>query len=289
MSNARIPFAIRKSDQCIVEVSDVKRGQECGSVCPECKQGVVAKQGNVNIWHFSHDQNPKDKPDKACDISFYSCCRQYVIELLLKGRISQLCTPEYVISEPCNAGVGKEWTKLVTQAHTFKEITVKTTKYDVEIGIGQHNFQLFIAYPGRVLPHCPDEKKTGILVVDITIIKTDYYAQKTSPGLLKILLNRLFANENRHKHWLFHPREESVRSKLQEEARTDPRCHASDTHIHSAKDKVTHSPRQDEINSPVLHGQYHCPKCDITWHGRKDVDSYCPKCHEYLYSRFYSE
>ena len=227
MSDAKIPFAIRKADQSIVEVSDVTRGQQCGCVCPSCKQGVIARQGDVYVWHFSHDQNARDKPDKACDISFYSCCRQYVIELLLKGKITQLCTPEYVISESCNHyGAGDEWTEVVTGSHTFENITVKTIKSDVEIGIGHHNFRLFFSYPGRVLPNCPDDKKTGLLVVDMRAIKINYYAQKTSPGLLKMLLTSLLANENEHKHWLFHPREETVRSKLREKVKIDAEYHA---------------------------------------------------------------
>ncbi len=101
MSDARIPFAIRKSDHKFVEVSDVERGQQCGCICPSCNQSVIARQGNVNVWHFSHDQNAIDKPVKECDVSFNSCCRQYAIELLLQGEITKLCTPDLVTLEPC--------------------------------------------------------------------------------------------------------------------------------------------------------------------------------------------
>lgn len=48
-----IPFA-RNREGRLVDVHSVPRGLACGCVCPECDGRIVANQGNVNSWYFSH-------------------------------------------------------------------------------------------------------------------------------------------------------------------------------------------------------------------------------------------
>ena len=290
MSEARIPFAIRKSDHRLVEVSDVVRGQRCGCVCPSCKQGVIAKQGNINVWHFAHDQNAIDKPVKECDISFNSCCRQYVIALLLQGDITKLCTPGLVISEPSLTLEGNELTAHVTESHTLENITATiSTKYDIGISVASYNLFLFFSYKGRHYPVPPEDKTAGLLAVDISTVNTAFYSQKTTPGLLKELLTKLMAFDTRHKRWLYHPREENVRSqlckKVQQEAMSSiPESH--ETVIGDNNEILERSQNQDVVNKPARDGQYRCFTCNITWPGKEYIDAHCPKCHEYILSIF---
>ena len=46
-------FALAKNGE-IVSVMDVERGLACHCICPACKDTLVAKQGDVRIWHFAH-------------------------------------------------------------------------------------------------------------------------------------------------------------------------------------------------------------------------------------------
>lgn len=38
----------------IVHVSQVENGSECACVCPACGEALIAKQGEILSWHFSH-------------------------------------------------------------------------------------------------------------------------------------------------------------------------------------------------------------------------------------------
>ena len=290
MSDARIPFAIRKSDHKFVEVSDVERGQRCGCVCPSCNQSVIARQGNVNVWHFSHDQNAIDKPVKECDISFNSCCRQYAIELLLQGEITRLCTPDLVISEPCLTLECDEWTANVTDPHTLENITAKkTTKYDIEISVGSYNLFLFFSYKDRHLPVSPADKTAGLLAVDITPVETEFYSQKTTPGLLKELLTKLMAFDTKHKSWLYHPREDNVRAQLCKKVQQEAMSYVPEvpsTVIDDNNDILELSQSQDLVNKSTQEGQYRCFTCGTSWRGKEYIDAHCPKCHEYILSIF---
>lgn len=49
-----IPFGIHKKTGQILDITEVERGTDCGCICPGCKTELVAKQGEVNLWHFSH-------------------------------------------------------------------------------------------------------------------------------------------------------------------------------------------------------------------------------------------
>ncbi|MBL8484120.1 MAG: hypothetical protein JNJ60_18125 [Rhodocyclaceae bacterium] len=56
-------FAIAKDGQ-IVSVADVERGQACGCTCPACNAPLIARQGDVRVWHFAHAL-PSDCPGGA--------------------------------------------------------------------------------------------------------------------------------------------------------------------------------------------------------------------------------
>jgi len=53
-----LPFAVVKANGELVDVHDVLRGKACACVCPGCLAPVVAKQGEVNVWHFAHEAEP---------------------------------------------------------------------------------------------------------------------------------------------------------------------------------------------------------------------------------------
>lgn len=51
--DVKIAWAIGLDGE-IKHVEDVKRGQSCDCICYECKNPLIAKQGESKRWHFSH-------------------------------------------------------------------------------------------------------------------------------------------------------------------------------------------------------------------------------------------
>ena len=50
----------------LVYIRDAKNGRNCGLLCVGCGQRLLAKQGPVREWHFSHDV-PEDVSSGACE------------------------------------------------------------------------------------------------------------------------------------------------------------------------------------------------------------------------------
>lgn len=46
-------FAIAKDGR-VVSVEEVERGQACECMCPSCRRPLIARQGDVRVWHFAH-------------------------------------------------------------------------------------------------------------------------------------------------------------------------------------------------------------------------------------------
>jgi hypothetical protein len=52
MTRAIMVLAEREGD--VVHVRDVDRGLACGCTCPTCGDPLVARHGELKVWHFAH-------------------------------------------------------------------------------------------------------------------------------------------------------------------------------------------------------------------------------------------
>lgn len=48
----RLPYGLKENE--LVTIDDVESGLKCNCVCPNCKQPLIAKKGEVKEHHFSH-------------------------------------------------------------------------------------------------------------------------------------------------------------------------------------------------------------------------------------------
>ena len=65
------------NDGRFVNVDDVKTGQDCGCICPGCKEPLVAKnKGMVRVHHFAHESGTE------CELAYES-----MLHLLAKERV----------------------------------------------------------------------------------------------------------------------------------------------------------------------------------------------------------
>ena len=78
----KVPFASRRSDDCIVGVADVLRGRAADCVCLSCGRPVVARQGDIRAWHFAHEfiESTAD----LCKYSVEESVREAILWLLPK-------------------------------------------------------------------------------------------------------------------------------------------------------------------------------------------------------------
>jgi len=283
---AKIPFAVRRETGEIVEVGDVPRGQHCGCLCPSCGQGVLGRHGEVNVWHFAHDSNSEDKPRKECDISFDSCCRQFAISMMISGDITQLRTPDWILTDHGRADhpVSVE----VTQGRILEGVDFREHKrFDVATTVSGRELCIHFDYSGR---HSPDfsQVDSGVLSVDLGVVKQRYYSQKSESGLIHRLIKELIEQQEDSKEWLHHPFLERARAKLKREAvaseASSPKTPARDNGrgLHNESVSMSFGVKPQ----PELIGSFSCVMCGRKWRGASGVDRDCPSCGTHLYGNF---
>lgn len=70
-------FALDKEAK-VRHVDEVKRGLACDCICPVCKRPVIAKQGDIKGWHFSHTTEADCK--SAGETALHIAAKQIIIQ-----------------------------------------------------------------------------------------------------------------------------------------------------------------------------------------------------------------
>lgn len=267
MQDIKIPFGLDKASGTIKEAGDVSRGRACGCVCLSCRQGLMAKKGDVIVWHFSHDQDAVDRPVRECEISFESCCRLYTIDLAMGGLIKGLRTPARRVRV-------QDILRPVCEAKQFLNVDyLLSTRYDLEARIPGGSIAIFLAYSGRGLPPKPEDPRQGLLAIDIERIRDMYATTPSGPGALRALITKVFTSDNPGKTWLYHPREKAVI-----DAVPTPVCDPPPPEV---TDPLTPS-----SPPPNRRGHFACLGCGHAWSGMENTDRRCGECGGSLLSRF---
>ena len=56
----------KSNDDTLIHIRDARNGRQCGLLCVGCAQPLLAKQGKIRNWHFSHDA-PDSNGGGACE------------------------------------------------------------------------------------------------------------------------------------------------------------------------------------------------------------------------------
>jgi hypothetical protein len=80
---AKLTYGLKESKLC--HIDEVENGLKCNCVCPNCKEKLVAKQGEINEHHFAHDS-------KECDITIAQETALHIMakEILAEYKIIKL-------------------------------------------------------------------------------------------------------------------------------------------------------------------------------------------------------
>lgn len=282
----------------MVEVGDVPLGRECGCICPSCKCGLLARQGEKNEWHFAHDKDAKDLPIRECDISFESACRLFAIDLLKNESNLQISTPErWVVWEDESVRVGNPKAFVVPSFQDASEYD------DVEATIGDFTLVVHFDYSGRGEPVSPCKPgTTGVLAFPVEKVQLRYRAVKGGAKALANIILSIFSEPGSGLRWLYHPRD----AKAEELAQQLPRSIEPNISMHGVRERPTrfiggdsHDRREEYFREssarnqpkpPLVFdnpsGDFECLSCGARWEGKNNTDRTCPKCGQHLLSRF---
>lgn len=94
VANSLPIFAGLDSAGVIRFVGDVPRGAACGCTCSACGAALIARRGDVNKWHFSHEVN-QERPE----------CFAGAVNLLRRLAIQVLCESTHLALPPLRLSV----------------------------------------------------------------------------------------------------------------------------------------------------------------------------------------
>lgn len=86
MSEPKLTYGLSLQTQRLVNIASVPNGKECGLVCPECKQPLVAKKGHIQDWgrghapHFAHLVDGVCSPQKAFESEVHLLAKQIIFD-----------------------------------------------------------------------------------------------------------------------------------------------------------------------------------------------------------------
>lgn len=227
MNLSLIPFGLQVETGEFVDVSQVPNGKKCGCICPSCKMPFIARQGEVNEWHFAHaTKTGHEQTKQACEFSFYVSVRMMAKQVIssireinspaLKGHVSR--------SERGYIPIRKEFTVTEEKVISFDEVQadvgIKEIKVDLVLNVGGVQIFVYFTHPKRPLPHELQEIRTGkfgILEISLQDSYELLYSSNKNKTTFYDALQSLLINETKNKRWVYHPRYKGSKQKVQEE------------------------------------------------------------------------
>lgn len=215
----KIPFGLREADQRMVSPKEVANGKACGCICPCCSSGLVAKQGDVQVWHFAHESMAE------CDGGIETAIHKMAKQLVM-GR-GHIWVPEYVLEEtifgPQYADVpGYRWSEklsfqiqpagLIKLENCVEEQSLGEIIPDITAEVGA--MKIFIEIANTHF--CDLHKREVLTNKNITTLEVDVSMSPDTnqEDILNELEKRLFT-PNTHSTWIVHSSREYGESRLE--------------------------------------------------------------------------
>jgi hypothetical protein len=211
-----IAFGRRQDDGVLVSVEDVPRGQDCGCVCPSCNLPLVARMGDVNVWHFAHRaRNAGTDVAAPCEYSFFVSVRLMAQQIIAAHPV--LALPAYRDSFTLGRNrLGLPWRHYftITEASTIRLTDVRTdTRYaeasvDIVGNVSGWDFVVALSHPGRLVPEALrslEGFKAGALEIRLNALAERFQDQDRGNEAFAKVVERFLRDDQDSKHWLFHP------------------------------------------------------------------------------------
>jgi ssDNA-binding Zn-finger/Zn-ribbon topoisomerase 1 len=294
-----IPFGLRESDEAIVDVFAVKRGRECGCICPSCRTPLIARQGEEKVWHFAHaSRHVYDRTAQECDFSFYVSVRLMARQLI--GSRLTLALPDYrgrVTQYVEDLHQTRTLDYLVTEARSveLEHVEVETCFADVAVDVkgkvGNFDFVIYLVHPGRVVPtelESLDGAKAGVVAIDLQKMAGALARVKDAGGTYSQALGEFLAKNVASKRWVFHPRNAVSRQRAVAELAKSVAREVDEVRHRLSIDKALPTERGPLLaatkNKATQQVQCECLFCGTKWDGHDPGLNNCPKCRTRRYA-----
>lgn len=193
-----IPFGIDKDSGRVKDVFSVARGMDCHCICPVCKTDLIAKQGDLKVWHFSHATDVKGD----CERSLLASIKMMVRQVLQDEE--QLFIGHLMVGGSPGAMPLNSLSFDVPICGATADITANVGDYTVALFLDDHN----PATPQPNFSHVTAADELIAIKLDLKqmerrLIKLQ--AESTMDGSFTDLLQHMVTGEADGKEWIYHP------------------------------------------------------------------------------------
>ncbi|HCG7222289.1 TPA: hypothetical protein N2854_001539 [Vibrio parahaemolyticus] len=114
MNSVKLGWGLSKDGK-YKHIRSVDNGLKCDCVCPECKTPLVANQGNVKRWHFSHASNTECKGESL----IHRLAKQVILDAARSRKALLISSNGGTVYESDKDGIvhSKEWYAPERQYH----------------------------------------------------------------------------------------------------------------------------------------------------------------------------
>jgi Competence protein CoiA-like family/Protein of unknown function (DUF2384) len=195
-----LPFG-ETADGRLLSVVDVPRGLACSVFCPECRQRLIARKGNVNVHHFAHES------DATCAGGFETAVHKAAKQIIADRRAVTI--PAGIV-----ATLRRTRTAFPAKLARFDRVELEPWREGIRPDIVGHSRDRSLAIEILVTHVCTAEKLAFIEQRQISTIEIDLSGvdRSISYEALKILV---LASASRK--WLFNTRLETALAEMEAE------------------------------------------------------------------------
>ena len=274
-----------------MDAFSVPRGRDCGCICQSCSAPLIARQGDVRVWHFAHatsDSNVEGVCDYSPVVSIRLMAHQILADL---DKISLPPAPSESRTTPRKAQI-----ESITIDSRFEESTV-----DAIATIKDTTLVIYMMYKARPIPsalYAPTHQGAGVLGINLDTIwkllqESDFdqfEGSATKKHSYCDRLLRLLTQDTSARSWIYHPRQDKRSPQPHGERGSGIKLVSRDP-LRQAPVRPQPQPeplkpkkQQNRVrpipdNTPLL-ARYVCQNCSETWIAGYDDEKAksCPIC-----------
>lgn len=208
-----LPIAIRNGT--FVHISEVDRGLDCDSVCPECGMPLVAKKGFIRTHHFAHASTSHPP---GCGGEIESAIHQYAKKIIAEAGYLEVPAFEVTLPPPdldMKAEIPAH-RKSFIRVEVEESMVFGRRRVDVVGYTPEGRLLIEICVTNRVRGTKLREVKAASEAMLEIKVSEDALFSKASEGIGS--LQHTILDSVDHKTWLFHPEGEEIRARLERQA-----------------------------------------------------------------------
>lgn len=192
-------YALKNNN--LVSIEEVESGENCGCICPSCKQVLVAKKGSLRLHHFAHKSN------STCKYGYETSLHLLAKKIIEKQ--NKFVIPELAVNCGCDKIIIRESIQ-INISNVYVEKNLENVKPDIILEILNKNNQIQKFAVEIYVTHKIDDKKLekikslNLSTIEIDLSEINKEIEKNNIEFIEQEITKIiFSKNDKRKYWVF--------------------------------------------------------------------------------------